>query len=208
MKYLSLFLVLLPCFSSTAIATELTYSPNLTVYTVDNVKAEELIELEPGKHQISVKYASILDDGSQSRSYSSKPYIIEFEVTTEESIYLSEPRVSRYRDVTKIFKTNGVNWKLKSENGDVSYSTEILPPSNSGFMPYGDVVALVTEYNKSNGNVFSSGNLSNIRNQAVEVMANGDIVLTGDPLSQLRMWYIEADKEERKTFKKWMIDQD
>ncbi|MGF1765030.1 YccT family protein [Aliivibrio kagoshimensis] len=208
MKYLSLFLVLLPCFSSIAMAAELTYSPNLTVYTVDNAQAEERIELEPGKHQISVKFASILDDGSQSRSYSSKPYIIEFEVTEEKSIYLSEPRVNRYRDVTRVFKASGVNWTLKSGNKNIPYTTEILPPSESGFMPYGDVPAIVAEHNKINGNTFTSGSFSNLKEQAVQIKANGEIELNAEPLSQLKMWYIEADNTERKEFKRWMIDQD
>ncbi len=40
----------------------------------------------------------------------------------------------------------------------------------------------------------------------VAVSESGDVELTGNALTQLKLWYSKASEEERKAFRKWIID--
>ncbi|KFD81942.1 hypothetical protein DA89_688 [Vibrio paracholerae] len=64
-------------------------------------------------------------------------------------------------------------------------------------MPYSDLPKLVIQQNRKEGIYFDSA-----------VALGGAIETLGEAESQLKTWYLRASKEERKAFKKWMVDQE
>lgn len=208
MRFLSGTALLLFSFGINA-AVLTTPTPSVKVYAIDNQPVEELSEhtLAKGKHQLVVSYTDILKTGSRTELFSSKPYILEFELAKDVDMVLSIPHFSRLNQAERFFRGKSPEWRLKQNGENVPYEMTLLPP-NSGFMPYGDIPALIREYNNSVGNEFAAGTLSNIKEKAVQVTETGDVVLNNDPIVQLKMWYLQANKAERKEFRKWMIDQE
>ncbi|MBF4323313.1 DUF2057 family protein, partial [Vibrio anguillarum] len=85
---------------------------------------------------------------------------------------------------------------------DVSVEQKILPSTVEVF-PYMDVGSLVKSYNIDNA-IFFSDNLKKI-----DMVNNSDAVsTTEDSLTQLQIWYLKSTKEERKSFRKWIIEQE
>ncbi|CSB20365.1 Uncharacterized protein conserved in bacteria (DUF2057) [Vibrio cholerae] len=75
-----------------------------------------------------------------------------------------------------------------------------------------------TEYNQ-NGGVAAIGYLKVVTNEAQlsenttqvimsEASQPLEVVGSSNNLTQLQLWYSKASKEERKAFKKWMVDQE
>ncbi|MBF4237612.1 DUF2057 domain-containing protein [Vibrio anguillarum] len=85
---------------------------------------------------------------------------------------------------------------------DVSVEQKILPSTVEVF-PYMDVGSLVKSYNIDNA-IFFSDNLKKI-----DMVNNSDAIsTTEDSLTQLQIWYLKSTKEERKSFRKWIIEQE
>ncbi|MEI8637277.1 DUF2057 family protein [Vibrio coralliilyticus] len=95
----------------------------------------------------------------------------------------------------------------------------MLPPAEGAF-PYSNVPALVDTYNKERGLVFDSGKVVELKAELAkleqsEPIASGERKTTtiagvteSENTLQLKLWYLRASDEERKNFKRWMIEQD
>ncbi len=162
------------------------------------------LELPAGLHQIVIRFNSSLKDGSKETFFVSRPIV--FEINLQADTTVSLPRMKRYSQVVAHFN-RGAKWMLKYSNG----TTELIKYEElvgDGFSPYSDVEGLVAAYNKEKGISFSESGAEKLSEQIVTVSDDGEVTISGDPTTQLKLWYIKASKEERKTFKKWMIDQD
>ncbi|EEY44345.1 hypothetical protein VMA_002410 [Vibrio mimicus VM223] len=79
----------------------------------------------------------------------------------------------------------------------VSAKQYLLKPEE-GLMPYSDLPKLVIKQNREAGIYFDSElALGSTEHKALS-----------EAESQLKTWYLRASKEERKAFRKWMVDQE
>ncbi|MEZ8195563.1 YccT family protein [Vibrio cortegadensis] len=204
-----MFTVIAALISFSVSAANLSIPYNLKLHAVDNAEPvdDEVVPLGVGKHQLVVSFAEILKDGSKTRFYSSDPFVIEFNIATDDKHELKIPPVRRYRDAKKFFSQNSPNFSIVVNNDKLALEAEKFVP-DSGFMPYGDMIEQVQKYNRERGNLYIAGNLTSVEAESVVALSDGNAVETTDTVIQLQIWYTRASKSERKEFRKWMIDQE
>ncbi|WP_283131207.1 YccT family protein [Enterovibrio norvegicus] len=165
------------------------------------------LALKPGDNQLVVRYKSILENGSNTKLFESKPYVFLFSDTGVD-LQISIERFRKYVKAEQAFKRGEAKWLIENTNGQsVPFRVNELP-GNPGFLPYADLPKAVADYNKKEGIFFDGEDIKTLEEVIIAVSDTGEVEISGDPITQLKLWYTKATKEERKTFRKWMIDQE
>ncbi|CZF80079.1 hypothetical protein GCE9029_01837 [Grimontia celer] len=210
MKNLLLITLAFVSFYSSSASLEVGSDLRVLVLNGKEVDADsgDLLKLAAGDNQIVVRYKSILDNGSKTKFFESKPYVFQF-TDLGEDLTISVERFRKYKQAEKAFGNNNVKWFVeKRSGGSVPFRFDELP-GNPGFLPYADLPKAVATYNKKNGIYFEGQEIKVLNEEViVAVSETGEVELTGDALAQLKLWYTKASKEERKAFRKWVIDQE
>lgn len=210
MKITKIALLALAVFTpfSNAASLNLPYSVDLLALNGKEQGDKAALEtLSQGKQQVVIRYSKTLKDGSKRALYTSKPFVFEFDVKNASEDYkLSHKKFRNYKAAEAAFNANKIGWKIE-HNGQVEpVQPEVLLAE--GFMPYSDIEKAIRYHNKEKGIVLTSAGAMNVTEAAVTVSESGKVEVTGDAVTQLKLWYSKASKAERKEFKKWMIDQD
>ncbi len=210
MKAISVLAVGLLGIASVSSAAELTLPHTVQVLAVNGkgVDSDTLKNLPVGDNQIVVEYSERLRDGSSHRTYASKPLIFTIDVKkADDQLELSHKRFRVYDDAKSAFEYNNVEWALTTNGNKQPVSLKVLP-AKGGFMPYADIEQVVKEYNQDQGIVLTSAGAMSVTETAVTVDDSGKVQVSGDAVTQLKLWYSKASKAERKEFRRWMIDQE
>jgi uncharacterized protein YccT (UPF0319 family) len=204
MKKLLYFLILTGAMSVNS--AELSISHTLKLHAVNNEAPtdSEVIELPTGENQLVVSYGQILKDGSQSRFYSSLPYVLEFDVEEDVPVVLNPPKVRRYRDAQTAFSKSTPRFTLQQNSNDLELTVYELTSDNE-ITPFTDIVDLVQENNRLSGKLFTGEGIVYIADMAT---SSSGLSNSSDPVRQLQTWYLKASKKQRKEFRKWMVDQE
>lgn len=181
------------------------------------IKSEDY-ELVNGDNQFVFEFSGKLKNGHKREYYSSRPYIVTLDLENAEVLEV-ELISKRLDDIeTRVSKREPI-FKFVIDGETVKDSQEMLPPAEGAF-PYSNVPALVDTYNKERGLVFDSGKVVELKAELAkleqsEPLATGEKatatiagVKESENTLQLKLWYLRASDEERKNFKRWMIEQD
>ena len=205
-----LFLLLVVLLPFSAHSSTLTLGNNLELLVFNGEKNEEdldTVELHEGKNQAVVRLNGRFKRGSTEELFGSNPYVITFSSTSDDVMLSLSSKLNSLPRVKKAFRQENPTWLLASDLGNIQFTSEPLP-GNEGLFPFANIENLVAEYNRDNGIAVTSTSVEDLRDVAVVVADDGKVEVTGDPITQLKLWYTKATKEERKTFRKWMIDQE
>jgi uncharacterized protein len=163
--------------------------------------SEDKNELKAGEYQIVVRYSTQLRNESRIES---RPSI--FTIDLQEDTEISVNRMKSQQQAKKKINA-GVTWQIISKNKQYQVSDSDML-KGSGFMPYDDIEGLITQYNEKN-------NIALIKTAktAIAAMPSVDtIAATTTDLSKVNMTleslYQQATKEEKKTFRLWLLEQD
>ena len=205
-------------FSTYALDIELANGISIEALNGEQYKEDNLSNIE-GENQFVFRFKGELKDSSKRKKYSSRPYIVTLdlkEVKTLEVGLIS----SRYRVIERNVNKEAPIFVFKIDGQVVSDKQEMLPPLRS-ILPYMDIPQLVREYNMSHGLTFDSGRVIELKEElakikqektASDTVVNPPVKLAGvnetENTLELKLWYLKASKEERKLFKRWMIEQD
>ncbi|ELP5728799.1 DUF2057 domain-containing protein [Vibrio vulnificus] len=193
-------------------AAQIIPAPGVKILFTNGVAVEEPLKptsLDNGTAQLVVRYADELGRGSNKKVFDSPPFVITIEKLNED-IKLYPPNVFSYEQANREFQSSP-KWRIESNDGnEVAYVQEKLQ-GHDGFMPYYDIDSLIVKHNKERGIVFGS-----ISTNAEAVATKTQVDLGGvtsssqeaSALQQLQRWYTQASTEERKAFRKWMVDQE
>lgn len=193
-------------------AATLSTSRNINLLVVDGKKVEssfwspiEKVELSEGKHQIVVRFDGEVKNGSKDTILTTRPYLFDIDITDQDATIVL-PRLTTLSQAKAHFD-RGADWSLKYADG-MTETIKYTELQGSGFAAYSDMEALVAEYNRNNGIVFEQGYAVDLEDVAVQVTEQGELKITGDSLTQLKMWYAKASDQEKKSFKIWMAEHD
>lgn len=203
-------LLLLSLLSFGATAATLTIDPGLELQVLNGAKYEgdnSGIELNEGKNQLVIRVYDNFPKGSNEELFVSNPYVLTFDANDADLELSLSPKINDYRKVTKAFRKEMPEWQLLAGSTKTSFDSEPLP-GREGLAPFSNLELLVADYNKSNGIMVTSGvGVEDLGDEViVAVSESGDVELTGNALTQLKLWYSKASEEERKAFRKWIID--
>ncbi|WGY46588.1 DUF2057 family protein [Vibrio sp. ABG19] len=194
--------------------------PKLSGSAFDSVRS---IELPDGLNQVAFRYSHNFVQRDKAERVYSKLIIMKFEATDQELTF----RVPEYRDAKEAERDiNDYNWGLvdAKTNKDIKLVTDEVEVS--GFVFGQNFSDEVESYNKKGGKAAVGLTYVTIANPAANMATapqaasarpaaavSTQIVDTqpapqGSVLGGLQRLYLQASKEERKAFRKWMIDQE
>ncbi|OOE62163.1 YccT family protein [Salinivibrio sp. IB282] len=198
--------------ASVTSAAEITSAPNIEFVVVDgkeisfdNWAPQQTIELANGTHQLVMRFDGEVKRGSKEVIFTSRPYLFELNVDGRNTTIDIDTRLKTKVQAEHYF--DDAQWQAEFDNGDVM-PLEAVELKGDGFAAYADMEALVAEYNRANGIIIDQGESKNLNDVLVEVDDQGQASIKGDALSQLKLWYTKASDQERKSFRRWIIDQD
>ncbi|OOE48087.1 hypothetical protein BZG06_00490 [Salinivibrio kushneri] len=174
--------------------------------TFESWAPQQSIELSEGTHQLVMRFDGEVKRGSKEVIFTSRPYLFELTVDGRDATIGVDSRL-RSQSQAKSYFSSGPQWQAEFDNGDVM-PLEAVELEGDGFGAYADMEALVAEYNRANGIIIDKGESKNLNDVLVEVDDQGQASIKGDALSQLKLWYTKASDQERKSFRRWIIDQD
>ncbi|HIF9083827.1 TPA: YccT family protein [Photobacterium damselae] len=194
-------------------AATLSVANDIELLVIDGKKVEQSgwnkakeVELANGQHQVVVRFDGEVKRGSKGTIYTTRPYLFNVDIKDQNAEIVLSDTLTTLSQAEAYF-ARGPEWQVKFANGSeqVLDATEL---KGSGFGSFSDMEKLVALYNSKNGIVFEQGNPVDLEKVAVKVDEQGKVKITGDNLTQLKMWYSKATPEEKKAFKMWMTEQD
>lgn len=162
------------------------------------VKGKSDYQINDGFNQIVVRMSKRLTNGSSRDQFISSPYIISFD--TDKDVDIDVPKVTSYSDAETKFR-HGPDWRITASGQNLSYNSAYLP-GKEGFMPYGDLAAVITTYNNQH-NIVLSADADTIAGELKSVQQ----AKSNEASKQLKLWYKKASVEQREEFRRWMESQ-
>lgn len=190
-------------------AAMITPAPGVKILFANGIEVDEPLKpmkMDAKSAQLVVRYAAELGSGSNQKVFDSAPFVITVDNISED-IKLYPPKVFSYEQANREFNSSP-KWRIEGVSGkDVAYSQEKLK-GNDGFMPYYGMEALVAKHNEERGIAFAAAavkpEVATTDKMVEETAATKNL----NALTQLQHWYKQASTEERKAFRKWMVDQE
>ncbi|OOF25406.1 hypothetical protein BZJ19_08855 [Salinivibrio proteolyticus] len=171
----------------------------------DNWAPQQSVELSDGTHQLVMRYEGEVKRGSKDVVFTSRPYVFDLQVNGRDAVIDIDTNLRFETQASSYF--DAPNWQAEFESGEVM-PLNAIELKGDGFAAYADMEALVADYNRANGIIFDQGESKNLNDVLVEVDEEGKASIKGDALSQLKLWYTKASDQERKSFRRWIIDQE
>ena len=175
--------------------------PGVSVLYINGVKTDKSIgyqHLELGETEAIIRLDKDFGRGNSSKVYTSAPYVVTFSVSGDE-VKLAHPKARSYQEAENAFRFGQPQWEITQDGNQVSYKQELLPPNEGLLFPYAGMDKLVAKY-------YGDQDIIAVEKQAVVVEGSGNQATSN--LIQLKAWYLKSSTEERKAFRRWMIDQE
>ncbi len=172
----------------------------ISVLYINGVETEKSLgkqQLNPGETEIIIRFDKKFGRGNSEKLYTSAPYVVNFSVSGEE-IRLKHPTARSYKEAEAAFNDIQPQWTITQDGQTISYKQEVLPPKK-GLFPYLGMDTLVADYYNNKNNEVT---------QQQAVVATDTSAPDASNLTQLQAWYLKSSAEERKAFRRWMIDQE
>lgn len=173
----------------------------VSVLYINGIATKKSIDsqhLESGEAEVIIRLDKDFGRGSSSEVFTSAPYVVKLSVSGDE-VKLTHPTARSYQEAENAFRTGQPQWKFIQDGKEISYEQEVLPPNDGMFFPYAGMDKLVAKY-------YSDQDSRDIKQQALVVEGAANQATSN--LIQLKAWYLQSSTEERKAFRRWMIDQE
>lgn len=154
-------------------------------------------ELSQGDHQIVVRYANSF---RESDIVESKPHI--FTVNIQGDTEITVKNIHNQSQAENAIR-KGLTW-IVEQNGQTQKISGSDPLSGEGYLPYRDIEKLISAYNQEKGIAVASSAVAATSGKSDNASHN----ISQASSAQLIQLYNSASKEERKTFRIWLLEQD
>lgn len=222
MKRISILLAYLV--SLNLFAAELLPSKGVSILFINQQEAKSKLGsnvIQKGFNQIVIRMDEELGRGSRADVFTSKPFILNLDVIGE-SITVAHPEARSVLEAEIVFRGDNPEWIVKQDGIETEYKQELLK-GKSGLFPYSGMASLIEKHNTQRGIYFNNGQLIDkpVEAKMLPVAAATAVAVKPNPkahtvkedavagnVEQLKAWYLKSSTEERKAFRRWMIDQE
>lgn len=203
--------VCLSVFTFSANAATLIPAKGVSILYVNGVESESKQTkrtVDSGETQLVLRMEKTIGRSSGNNHFTSDPYVVTIDVSGEE-VKIKHPVARSKTEAEKAFKSETPQWTITQDGKNLEYAQQKLE-GNDGMFPYVGMEKLLIEHNRVNGVRFDSGELVQAAPLAEPVVVETKAVQSPSSMNveQLKAWYSKASKQERKEFRKWMIDQE
>ncbi len=195
--------------SSTANAAQLSGSNGVEFLVINGKKAEKYakgahkkIELAPGEYQVIARFEDNLKRGSSTTLFTSKPYVFNIKIQKSDLV-LSVPNMKMHSHAAAFF--SDPSWTLthlSTQHKSPISSVELV---GSGFGAFSNMEKAVAYHNEQQGIFLYQEKMQDLKEGPV---AQDELSQKSEPSAQLKFWYSKANDEEKKAFRRWIIDLD
>ncbi|PKF51012.1 YccT family protein [Enterovibrio nigricans] len=195
-----------------AVAAELSADNGLEFLVINgkNVKTlgsegDKRLDLQPGSYQVVARFDDEVKRGSKTSIFTSKPFVFDIDIGNDD-MALTIPKLKFESRAAAFFRNP--EWELENLTTDSTQKINGVKLTGSGFGSYNNMEKAIAKYNQENGIIFEGGSPQDLEEIVVAIDEKGNVDIKGDTVTQLKLWYTKASTEEKKAFKRWMIDQD
>lgn len=176
--------------------------------------ANKTLELSKGQYQLVLRYEASVKRGSKDTLFTSKPYVVDIKMG-DENASLSIPKMrfesqaqSYFRKPKWVFSHQGTQTELTG--------TEL---EGLGFGGFRNIEEAIAKFNQDKGLIAKPISTVSATAMPASLIATGEkpVKLLKDgqgankqtpAFNQLTYWYLKASNDEKKAFKRWMIEAD
>jgi len=162
--------------------------------------------IDSGEVELIVRMDKQVGRGSSDNVFTSSPYVVKF-VVTDELVKMKLPQARSMTEAEKAFSSNEPQWVILQDGKATNYQQELLPPKD-GLFPYLGLNTLVADYYSAKNNAVTKEQAVVLNTAAVNNVSGINTTQSTSNLVQLKAWYLKSSTEERKAFRRWMIDQE
>lgn len=165
------------------------------------MRAVHSVEVAGGKHQFAVTYTKDFSTRSDIRVMNGDPVIIEADVPADAQLTLSYKEPLNYQGARQFLQQQEAEITLVDKRTGQPLDAEIYTILRPAGM---DTARGIQDYLEENGKAFGG------RTEAAVAAAQekfGDAAVDADALEMLKHWWGAADKDTRRAFQIWMIQQ-
>ncbi len=177
-------------------------------------KAAKTLELDEGSYQLVVRYESSVKQGSRNTLFTSKPYVLDITMTAADA-FISVPKM-RIESQAQAYFRKPIWIFTRNEKEHAFTGAELEGLGFAGFRNIEEAIAAFNQKQSQNqlqaqNQVKSLDKTQIIAPLNTQVTRVNPLVLKAKHttrLEQLKNEYLKASKEEKKAFKRWMIEAD
>ncbi|KZX64820.1 hypothetical protein A3712_19945 [Vibrio sp. HI00D65] len=178
-------------------------------------KASTVVTLNTGQNQVVFQYEPVIEKSGDRKKVYGKNQIVTFNINADQDVEFLMPTYRSVRSAEKGLKD--LEFKIVDQHG-VEVDKVVDELKSNGVQLGRNYIEEIREYNINGGVAAVAVSYVAIDNQAVaqpekivEAVAlpvESVDKVQSEELEQLQAWYLKTSKEDRKEFRKWMIDQD
>ncbi|WP_394248334.1 DUF2057 family protein [Vibrio profundi] len=195
-------------------AATLVPEKGVSILFINGQEAESKLgknDIVDGTNQIVVRMDKEVGRGSGNKVFTSAPYVLDITVDGD-VVKINHPIARSQSEAKSAFRGNSPKWRISQDGKPLDYTQEKLN-GKEGVLPFMAIGELVEKHNQQRGIHFvDNKKVEATVAKAEPVSVTSTAVETPkvklDSFEQLKAWYLQASKQERKEFRKWMIDQE
>ncbi|NAZ95596.1 DUF2057 family protein [Vibrio toranzoniae] len=198
-------------YANTNSSTELDASQGVEVLFINSQDAKQMDEpfmLATGSNQIVLRMNTMLGRGEQRGNFTSAPYILTLNVNDGE-LEIDGPKLKDVLQARKVFEGDTIDWNVSLNGSDIDYD-QIKMVGKKGMLPYSNLDEQLAIYNAANGISFTGNviapvagaSLVNGKQQAAKSVGQDSL-----EMQKAKMSYLKLSPTERKSLRKWLVDQ-
>ncbi|GAA3528969.1 DUF2057 domain-containing protein [Zobellella aerophila] len=159
------------------------------------------VDVKAGKHQFAISYTEDYSTRTDIRVLNGDPVIITLEVPEDAELTLDYQTPVNYRAAQAFLRDQGSQLRIVDQNSGQPVEAELYSIHRPAGM---DVARGIQDYLEETGKSF--GGRTDAALAAAEAQF-GDASVNADALDMLKHWWNAADKDTRRAFQIWMIQQ-
>ncbi len=196
-------------YANTNSSTELDAAQGVEVLFINSQKQmDEPFVLTTGSNQIVLRIDTMLGRGEQRGNFTSAPYILTLDVNGGE-LEIDGPKLKDVLQARKVFEGDTIDWNVSLNGSDIDYD-QIKMVGKKGMLPYSNLDEQLAIYNAANGISFAGNviapvagaSLVNGKQQAAKSVGQDSL-----EMQKAKMSYLKLSPTERKSLRKWLVDQ-
>ena len=196
-------------YANTNSSTELDAAQGVEVLFINSQKQmDEPFMLTTGSNQIVLRIDTMLGRGEQRGNFTSAPYILTLDVNGGE-LEIDGPKLKDVLQARKVFEGDTIDWNVSLDGSDIDYD-QIKMVGKKGMLPYSNLDEQLAIYNAANGISFAgnviapvaAASLVNGKQQAAKSVGQDSL-----EMQKAKMSYLKLSPTERKSLRKWLVDQ-
>ncbi|MGB1972976.1 MAG: DUF2057 family protein [Vibrio toranzoniae] len=196
-------------YANTNSSTELDAAQGVEVLFINSQKQmDEPFMLTTGSNQIVLRIDTMLGRGEQRGNFTSAPYILTLDVNGGE-LEIDGPKLKGVLQARKVFEGDTIDWNVSLNGSDIDYD-QIKMVGKKGMLPYSNLDEQLAIYNAANGISFAGNviapvagaSLVNGKQQAAKSVGQDSL-----EMQKAKMSYLKLSPTERKSLRKWLVDQ-